>query len=346
MIRIKANVGGKDVFVETHDQPHLDEIVAIWLFEKFGTAEFLEKFAPDGVLQVGVGGGVFDEHPDTKNGEARKEGECAATLAAKALGVDDDSALEGILKNVLSRDLKGGAQPFELAALVDLRNRCHPNEPGKVIEWAIGPLEDKYQTQLQFLEAKTEFEEKAEVERVPVGERTLSLVAICSDSNQMCKFARSAHGCKADIVVQKHPSSGYVQIFASPKSRVGLKDIARMLRLEEQREKDNIVTTDWGRLEAEKTEGAEEWYFHPKGKMLLNGSLTTPNVPTRLSLERIRKLVRIGINPQAFEPLRAQRCQEGYCSSTRSNQCPWYDWGLHRCRQIRWKMKNPDKALS
>lgn len=346
MARFVMRVAGETVFFDTHEGPHLDEIATKWLIEKFGDKEFLDKYVSNRILEVGIGGGLFDEHP--VNSE-RKEGECAATLVAKALGVDDNPALEKILKFVVTHDLKGGAQPFDLASLVKLLHQQFPNDPERVIEWAMVGLEAKYREQLQFFTAtKQEFERAAEIEEIQgPGRQTLKMVTVVSDDEQMSKFARSSFGGGAAIIIQRR-SSGNVQIYTNKRYGLTLYDVAQMIRLAEQRAKGQVVMTDWETLSSEgKVEGTEEWFFHHAGQMLLNGSLTAPDVPpTKLSLEQIKEMVRIGINPQAFEQSRAQLCRSGNCTSTRNDQCPWYPWGLHRCRAIRYKMRNPNHFLN
>ena len=345
--------------IATHDDPHLDEIAAIWLLRRHGEEKFpgvsearitiwetggpvpdgmAEACDMEGVLAVGTGWvGPFDEHPSPGNGG--KPGECAATLVAKALGLEDDPALEPILRYVLNSDTKGSSNPFDLASLVKVMHQQYPDDPIKVMNWAIEALEAKYQEQLKFLtKTRAEFERVALVEDVtgPTG-RSFKMVVACSDDPQMNKFARSALGVSAAIVIQQW-SGGNVQIFTNRKSGLTLYDVAQMLRLAEQQAKGKVVTTDWEKLAAEgKVEGAEEWYFHYSLMALLNGSLTAKGVPpTRLSLEQIKEIVRIGINPGAFEPSRAATCQQGKCTSTKSSPCPWYDRGLQRCRKIRY----------
>lgn len=340
MARFKIMVAGEECSFDTHDSPHLDEIAARWLIEKFGDREFLDKYAPDRVIEVGIGGGSFDEHP--VNGSARKEGECAATLVAKALEVDDDPALESILRFVSNQDLKGGAHPFDLAYLVRPLHQQFPDDPEKVIGWITFGLEVKYQEQMQFFNAtKEEFERTAEIEAVlgPNG-RTLKMVTLVSDDEQVNKFARSSFGGHAAITIQKQ-SSGNVQIFTNRIYGLTLYDVAQMIRLAEQQAKGLIVVSDWKQLASEgKVDGAEEWYFHHAGQSLLNGSLSFKKVPpTRLSLDQIKEIVKIGINPQLFEESREKYCVEGKCISTGDSQCPWYYWGLHRCRLVRYKMK-------
>lgn len=345
----------------THKRPHIDEILAITLLKKFGKEMFPgiqeakivfwengnqlphgcspeEYEKNEHALLIGIGGGRFDEHP--VNGDSKDE-ECAATLVAKALGIDEDPTLEKILKFVLNSDVKGVKQPFDLAYLTDLLHREHPDEPERVIQWVFFALEAKYHEQLEFLtDTKNDFEKNAQIEQMngPRG-RTLKMATVVSDSELMSKFARSALGGNCAIVILKN-TKGNVQIFTNKKYELILLDVIQIMRYEEQRAKKRLVTTDFKILGQEgKVEGAEEWFYQVNGQMLLNGSLTSSAKPTNLLLDRIKIFVRIGMNPDSFEPKRESRCKKGICSSTRNNPCPWFNWGLHRCRKIRFEMR-------
>jgi len=340
MIKLDRKIGGKDIVVESHDNMHFDEITALFLAEKFASHEFFDRYCPDGILRLGVEGGPFDEHP--VNGEPLKSGnECCTTLIAKALGVIDDPALEKIIRFVINTDLKGAGQPFDLASVVKQLYQKNDSKPEEVIEWATVGLEAKYQEQLRFFgNARNEFLNKAEIEDVQgPGGRILKMVVIVSDEENVCKFARSSHGCNAAIVIQKQ-LSGNVQIYTNKQLRLVLFDTAQMIRLAEQEAKGQIIVDDWRELASEgKVEGAEEWYFHHGGQMLLNGSLTAKNVPpTKLTLNQIKDIIRVGINPNAFEPKRKIECERGICTSTFNDPCFWYRIGLMRCRQVRYKM--------
>jgi len=336
LLELEIKAAGKKVTIRTHDRPHFDEIVAKWLIEKFADKEFLQ-YASGGVIEIGIGGGFFDEHQKDKEG---KQEECAATLVAKALGLDDDPVFKKLLKFTVTVDQKGGSQPFDIASLTKILHQQFPNNPERVIKWVEMGIKAKYWEQLQFFkEAKEEFDRAAEVEEVQgPGGRMLKMVSIISDNEQISKFARSVYGGRAAIVIQKR-SSGNIQIFTNKKFGLRLFDVARILRIEEQKVKGKVIVKDWQKLESEgEVEGIEEWFYHKIGEMLLNGSLTAPNVPpTRLSLQRIKELVAIGLNPQAFEPSRAEICKSGICSSTRKDPCPWYEWGLYRCRRLRYR---------
>lgn len=336
-VTIEMRVGNKFFQVATHIGPHLDEICAAWLIEKNATPEFVQKYAKKDIIELGIGGGAFDEHPRDNNG-GRKEGECAATLAAKALGIDEDPALELILKYVKTQDLKGGDGPFGLSSLSKLIMSFSPEE---AISWVVTALEAKYKEQLNFFsKTKSEFESKGDITEVSFNGGKIKIVTIKSDDSLMSKFARSKYGCGAGVVIQVN-SQGQVVISTSHRYGLNLIDVARIIRYEEQKADGQVEITDWNELSKEGTiDGVGRWYFDANGKALMNGSLTHPEVPaTKLTLAQIGELVRIGIL-YCFPTARKSRCEAGVCSSTLKDKCSWYCWGLTRCRQIRYQMSN------
>ncbi len=329
-------------FIVVHERPHLDELTAAWLLKRLGKKKFpgIEKAEiiigtaddkNEEAILLGIGGGPFDEHPRE---EERKEGECCATLVAKHLGVDDAPALEKILKNVLQNDLHGGGDFLGTANVIKVSNR----DLKKVTDWIFFALDNLYREQAAFWTAtKRQFEEVASTEEIPGPNGNLKMVTVMTGDEQIAKYAR-LNG--AALVIQKQPE-GNVQIFTNQKFGLHLYDVVQLIRLAEQERKGEFKTEDWRTLSSEGTvEGSEEWFFH-KGIMgLFNGSLSHPDVtPTKLSLKEIKELVKIGVNPAAFEPKRAKGCKAGRCIGTRKNPCPWYSWGLHRCRKIRYQMK-------
>ncbi|HEY4475626.1 MAG TPA: hypothetical protein VJB92_02815 [Candidatus Paceibacterota bacterium] len=300
--------------IALHHRVHFEEILARWLVRRFGSVRFpgadtartvfwttggtpdgkpAEEYERNGWILIGVGGGRFDEHPTS--GSLRKEDHCAATLIAEELKVDDDPRLERILKFAFQSDRREGSHPFDLAAMVKALHACYPDNPERVIAWAEEAIEAKYLEQRHFWEeAARDFEQAARISTIEVNGKSMPMVVVVSESEGMNKFARSRFGGNAAIVVQKNPEKGNVQIFTSKKLGIDLSRVARALRLAEQQAKGQMVTIDPDALLAEgKVRGAEEWFYHLAGQMLLNGSLTAKDVPpTRLSLETIEKIIR------------------------------------------------------
>lgn len=358
--------------IATHVKPHLDEIAAIWLLRKFGeatlpgssTAKVLfwgnggstpdgrpaEIWEKEGVLLLGIGGGRFDEHPSgASNG--RKEGECTTTLVAKALGIEDNPVFKKILRYVLTEDTKGGDSPFGLAALVKLLHDQLPEEPERVMDWTMTALDAKLNEQEQFNAfPEEEWRRIATLEEISgPRDRKYKLAVVLSDNPQAAKFARSLRGGRADIVVVKR-STGHVQIFTNNGKgfRISLRDVAQSLRIMEQEAKGERRNVDFVKLGAEgKLEGAEEWFYHLQGQMLLNGSLTATDVPpTKLSLDEIRNALVAALDPRAFSPEHRENCLAGICTASGQRPCAWYKLGLQRCRQIRYEMLHADKVAT
>lgn len=297
--------------IVTHVSPHIDEICAIWLLRRYGRSQFIgieaapvifwsegttaimkspEEFLAEGVLLVGVGGGMFDEH-STVDSE-RKSGKCSATLVAEHLGIDDDPALEFILDFVERNDLNGSGSMFDIASICRKMYTMMPAE--KVINWATLALEAFYREQAKFAQQAVSEYHGARVFNVPNGaNHTMKVVVIQSDNDMVAKFARAARGGNAALVIQKQ-SSGNVQIFSNRKYKVNMNKIAHFIRLAEQKKKGKIFTFNSEDLERDgSVRGAEEWHFFKKGQMLLNGSTSHPDVPpTNLPLEEITKIVR------------------------------------------------------
>jgi len=251
---------------------------------------------------------------------------------AKKLGVDKDMALGQILKYA-KNCASGQGHPFSIAALFEVIQRYLSEDPDELaIGWAMLALDAKYEEQRRFHhETGREFWAKAQIETItgPKG-KSLTMVTIESDDTLMNKYARSGEfGANADIIIQK-TSSGNVQIYTSNRARLRLDEIAAMLRVEEQRLKGKIITWNWNVLRQRgRVPGAPEWYYTEDCEMLLNGSLTAPDVsPTKISLARIQAIIMIGLNLKAF---RYFECQKGSCQAT----CYWRVWGLTRCKGVR-----------
>jgi len=325
--------------IVVHPNPDIDALAGAWALRRFGGDKYLgisdaEIVTHNGSLRkepgmifVDCGGQDFDHHPPEKFPE-----ECALSLIVKHLGVEDDPCLEKILKMVLASDLKGGDNPFSLAQLVKDLNFTFSDEPGKVIAWAINALEAKYNSQLEFLfsEHGTKFE-KIEVELLGNMVRCIYAAETSSQS-----FSRWARYKGAALVVQRNPETGQVQIFSDkrvPEINFVIEDILRAVRVEEAEiKKLSPLSGGWDRITSEGTiPEIPEWYYHKVGLMVLNGSLTNPQVPpTKIPWNKIKNLVRIALSPELPNPGCRSR---GVCFP----RCDYREHGLWRCRKLRYE---------
>lgn len=339
--------------IVTHERPQLSDIVAILVLRRFGEelfpgvgqapvifngcggANFLgktqEELDKEGVLLIGIGGGRFDEHP--RNGKSRKSGECEATLVAKYLGVF--GSLAHILKDVCEQDLGGQTPVLHLASAVKRLHDYHSANPKEVFDIVENIMEAYFEDVDKLARAVREFEAKARKRLIG----SFKVAFINSESDHMDRASRK---CGADVLVQFR-ESGHVQIFTKKIFSVGqpklvdLRDLARLLRMEEQRLGGVSPGSDgyyWKQMESQEgsVKGAELWWFMPRGGFILNGSKSHPSVPpTKISHQRIEELAEIALSGDFHPAFERSVCSRGRCE----RRCPWFNLGLVRCRALR-----------
>ncbi|OGI87779.1 hypothetical protein A2995_00680 [Candidatus Nomurabacteria bacterium RIFCSPLOWO2_01_FULL_33_24] len=319
-------------YVVTHNNPHLDEVAALWILKKWGTEEFpgIKKakilFHPDrhigpngtsfeelekkGYLFLGIGGGKFDDH------QKKTEKECCATLVAQYLEADDDPALNYILKYVFQNDKKAGAHPWEFANLIKDYFDLHEKEDHQeVVRWAMEPLEVKYRKQLMFLEAEEEFEKKSEIFKITLvsnfnEQKMISIALVYGDNIMLSKVGLSKG---VGIIVQKG-ESGNVQIYINKKigiPKISLACAFAKIRFAEQVANKKVITSNWEELKAPGyVKGASNWFYHEEGQFFLNGSKTATAPPTKLEIKKILRCLTESLvykKRKTFKVLRQER---------------------------------------
>lgn len=295
--------------IVTHVQPHLDELVAIWLLKRFGEEIFPGVETAETVyilndsdgsptqgdideLWIGIGGGRFDEHP-TSN-QARKAG-CAATLVAKTLGVRALPELKEIIDYVERIDTKGGREIFSLADQVSIFQFSQTNK--KVMEKIFDLLDAAYKKQWHFHHVTAEIFKSAKIFTIKGPDsRPLKVAVIQTDDPLIVSYGFSWYG-GAQCVIARQPS-GNTQILNRKVYKSGkdiwttdITDLVGAIRQAECQAKglppiDETILTNEGKVRS-----AEEWFYHLGGQMLLNGSQTAAATPTNLSLETLTQLV-------------------------------------------------------
>lgn len=164
-------------YILLHMLPHLDELVALWVCQKFGAkalpgaekapVRFVERVPQMKVanieaggflcLGLGLGDGLWsiDEHRTNVRGRDRLPGECTATLAAKRVGEYADPALKRILDEVHWCDTQSGVRYTHLAELVKLLHRFLKGDSSEVVKWLFPALEAIYMQQVFAIAAQT-----------------------------------------------------------------------------------------------------------------------------------------------------------------------------------------------
>ena len=335
--------------IVTHVEPHLDEAVAVFLLRKFGQEDYpgvktasieywperraipggktRKEYEAEGYLFLGTWGGRFDEHQNGDADDWKKDGECAATLVAKDLGINRKPALANILKFTKRVD-SGSSQPFEVSSIMKDLSFYLPGQSEMIMEWVLLALEAKYRSEAEFQDARREYADfRDHEEEIRVGKDTIRLVVVESDNRQIAKVARQN---KVSIIIQRK-STGRVLIFTDKGRKLDIASVARAVRLEEQKKRGNVNITDWRELVRDGTiEEIPEWYFQWDGRMLFNGSISAPDMPaTQISLDRIKELVIAGVSGQNLP----RHCQQRrHCIRS---DCRGYCYGFAHCKVIR-----------
>jgi hypothetical protein len=362
-------IGARNIWVKTHERPHFDEAVACALAEMYADKDWVSLYCSNGELVLGINGGDFDEH--SVNGDLTKDGECCATLMAKALDIYDQPGIKNLIDFVVKVDIHGKSNPNNIDSIAkvinifyketvaflwllegigakliqngEIRkkfslnavyNEMKSNDIERAEEWLEIGQSALRKKEEHFLNVCPAVFEKAEIRRIPYDNgRILKMAVIESDDPYVVNYARSEAGGKMDVIVIKR-TSGNVQLFTNKFVVKTLDDVARILRYREQECFGNLAVKDWDELALDgKMRQWDRWFYLRNGKMLLNGSLTATEVkPTKIDFNEIVKIVEIGLNNNFYPP---------QCGEIKCQKCIMYKWGLWRCRNKRYiSLKN------
>lgn len=306
-----------------YPRPHADTISAVWLLRTFGEQHFpgigsakvdywnqvpegktADAYETEGIILVDLGGGKFDHHHDTH--DAKKE--CASTLIAKYLGIDQDPALKKLLTYVKRDDLEGKGivsrdvidRAFGLSAIIMNLNRDYPEYPDFVIDTVSriyhAHYHEEYKRKVLMPQEWDNLQKTGKAARfnVMTPQRPLHVVMIETDSKALIGFLRAIKSVQADVVVQK-TNSGHINIVTRQVTpRLDLRSTIAAIRKEEAAAKHmhftNISEADWEK--PARFKGVEEWYYDTAANTLQNGGADTTGItPTKLPLAKIRAIL-------------------------------------------------------
>lgn len=260
----------------THINPHLDDIVGIWLFRKYlpdfkdANIEFISasreaaKNESEDKIYIGTGGGKFDEH---------KEGleTCAGSLVYEYLKennlIPEDELLRGALEKLIKWNLlvdtgKAVSSQFdEFSVQSFIRTKDSSDQTskksvelgGEILGRTLEVLKRKEQSSLDW-EKRVEFESK-------FGQG----YAVISETVDR-EFCREKEG---ELFLMYDPKYSSVQFFAPDKD---IEEIYLKLK-----EKDPEAF----------------WFLHQSHHMVICGSSSAPDSnPTKLSFEQLIELTK------------------------------------------------------
>lgn len=258
----------------THHAPDLDAICAVWLFKRFDAQGFAHakvafvnpgetlsaaratqfEAAPHEVVHVDTGLGEFDHHQPDRGLEY---------LSASALVLGHlqklhpelaaDQALQALVQFVTDVDQFAEIEWPDAANLrycLMIQDLIHglerqPDHDDQMqLEFGMRMLDAGYAVLAEQLDAQIEIDTQGRI--FPL--RSGTALAIETSNDATIKLAQK-HG--HSLVIKKDPKTGNIRVKLRPDANFDLSQLhARIL------EKDRVGS----------------WYYHPSGRMLLNGS--------------------------------------------------------------------------
>lgn len=309
MVRLSRLIAGQTLEVRTHDEPHLDEVFALWLAERFATPDWVARYAANG-LTLGIEGGPFDEHARRNaaaptNGNVKNSQSCTLLLAnSLPLNREQTEALRRLVEYVHRVDTEGGGQPFDLNALVKSLHAVGTDSE-EVVALVFKTLDAFYAQQRDFQAALRDIRNLRGVEihlvRSEEGRAQRFLFLVAKTDHRMMAAAAMYLYKEALLAVVLKRSTGHVAILSNAAMKFPLVEVARRVRMAELANRQLPINTfdgHWIRQEGQMPD-VPQWFYFAPGQMLLNGAWSHPDVPpTQLPLGRIVEAVRRGLTEQ------------------------------------------------
>lgn len=294
---------------------HTDNICAVFLLKEFGEEKFrgikeamvelwdktpdgktADELENEGIICVDMGGGKFDHHHDDHE---TKKTDCASTMIARYLGVDDMPALKKILTFVKRDDLEGRGivskdlidRAFGLPALILNLSKAYPDHPEYVIDIVVRIFQAHYYEQyrrtvlmpaeLQELKKSGKYNEFL----IAVGLEKIKVACVETDSETMAGFLRAFSETQADIVVVKKTTGHINLITKDRKPRFDLRGIIREIRIKEAEKKGiNLDITESELEKPGRLAEIPEWYYDTAANTLQNGGAASSESVERTQL--------------------------------------------------------------
>lgn len=243
-----------------------------------------------GIVLIGVGNSPYDEH---NLPEEIKDKECAATLVARALGIDQDIRYKRIIDEMLINDRNPGRKILNNSSALRAGHILFgKNVAGmkNVIECAIQPIEWQMMIQQKlFSDTRTDFEKNSRVLDVTYKNQQIKVVTIVSSDEQVATYAKIAE--RPNMIICLNKDNGHVYVSAS--TFINLGRVVRKIRIEELLSQGiEFDRNDVRLMEDGIFPGLETWHFQSEANCFMNGSLTAPRKkPTTLAFNKIVDII-------------------------------------------------------
>lgn len=279
----------------THHAPDLDAIGATWILKRFDTQhyatakiEFVNPgetisdqrrqelgFTPDLVTHVDTGLGEFDHHqPDRGREQISATSLVFEYLCRIQPDKRTDQALSTIVEYITEIDHfreiywpEPGAirNALLIHELIKGKESVDPHDDDSIMQFGMECLDAAYAQLTLIWKAKELIQEKGSEFHLPTG----PCLAITTDNDDVIQEAQKQGYM---VVIRKDTSAGHLRIKARPDADIDLKALS-----------EKILSID----------EVGTWYYHPSGKMLLNGSSKHRNQhPSPLTLEEVVEMIK------------------------------------------------------
>ncbi len=285
----------KRKLIVTHHSPDLDAIGAVWILKRFNAQEYADAkiaFINPGeritkqeaaqydaglheVTHVDTGLGKFDHHQP----ERAQENTSAAKLTYEYVcqvhpDLKDDKALKRVVEFITEIDHFQEihwpeADHLRYVFMIHELIRGHEMSPNhndeSQLHFGLECLNNAYYAMGQTIKANEIIREEGR--NFSLGQ--ISCLGIETGNSDTVKQAqKQGYG----LVVRKDPGQGHIRIKVRPDADIILKSLYEKIK---------------------EVDDEGSWYYHPAGKMLLNGSQKKHDlVPSPLSLKQVIKLIK------------------------------------------------------
>jgi len=277
-----------------HHAPDLDAIGGVWLFTRFAAQEFSnakvlfvnpgdtlspfeiakEKFDPQDVTHVDTGLGQFDHHTVEKSSRLI----CATSLVydflcEKQQELKQNVALKSLVSFVTEIDHFGEIDwpdagntryAFMIHELIRGQELADQQSDERQLQFGLQCLDNAYNVLVQQHTANEILDSEGTTFTISAGK----CLAILSKNDDVIKLAQKRGYA---LVIRKDPKLGNIRIKVRPDSSITLEKLHEAILI-----RDSVGS----------------WYYHPSGKMLINGSRkNTSQKATLLKLNEVVALV-------------------------------------------------------
>lgn len=281
--------------IVTHHSPDLDAVTSVWLLKRFDSQNFADAqlafvnpgeslseneavalgFEANEITHVDTGMGEFDHHQPNQTDQTI----CAASLVYDYLikihpELKNDEALKIIVEFVTEIDhfkeifwpnANDTKYNFMIHELIKGMEAFDPHNDDSQLHFGMTCLDCAYANLTQHVKAEQIISKKGVVFKIKAG----TAMSLDTRNDATIKMAQKMGHV---LVVRKDTNQGNIRIKARPDADINLKALYEKIK---------------------QVDDAGTWFYHPSGKMLINGSRKHHNqTPSPLTLHQVEAMIK------------------------------------------------------